>query len=141
MNICLKTYAKQTGRQQVITSIQQRLPDRISPPCELICDFQVDAQTDYYLVTLDVRSELVITCQRCLGQFQHVYNNHTELAVCSDEAMAERLMGRFESIVAPNCEIDLTDVLTDELYLFSPEKHLDYADCDQAISRLINEKA
>ncbi len=141
MNICLKTYAKQAGQQHVVVNVQKRLPERISSPCELTCDFHVEALTDYFLVTLEVRSELVITCQRCLGQFQHAYSNQTKLAVCSDDIMAERLMERFECIVAPDHEIDLTDVLADELYLFSPEKHPDYADCDREISQLISKKA
>ena len=38
-------------------------------------------------------------------------------------------------------EIDLIELLTDELYLFSPEKHEDLADCDSEIRQWISDKS
>ncbi len=54
MKICLKTYAKQHGLQHIAMTLQERLPERVSGPCELTCDFQVVNHGDYYLLTLYV---------------------------------------------------------------------------------------
>ena len=139
MNICLKTYAKQADSKHIVVHLQERLPARVHAPCDVVCDFNVETCRDYYLLTLAVHSELMITCQRCLGHFQYEYQHQTQLAVCATDAMAEQLMERFDCIVAPHHQLDLMEVLTDELHLFLPEKHLDGADCDAEISQLISD--
>ena len=137
MNICLKTYAKQKGSQHVVITLRSRLPERIHSPCELTCDFQVADCGNYYALTLAVASELTVSCQRCLGEFHQSYSHQTELAVCATDAIAETLMTQFECIVASDYQVDLTDILTDELYLSAPDKHANFAECDSEISRLI----
>ena len=139
MKICLKTHAKQAGSQTVVVHVQERKPDRVSSACDLTCTFKVEACSDYYLITLDVHGTLDITCQRCLANFQHEHINRTTLAVCANEDVAETLMASFECIVVNNFQIDLIDILTDELYLFLPEKHLDVAGCDREMSGLIGD--
>lgn len=139
MKICLKTYAKQAGSQTVVVRIQERKPERISSPCELTCIFQVEACTDYYLLTLSVSGTLEIACQRCLGDFKHEYKNQTRLAICGSDVVANDLMASFECIVVNNYQIDLIDIVTDELYLFLPEKHPDIGGCDIEMSGLIGD--
>ncbi len=140
MKICLKTYAKQSTQQCVVVHMQNRLPDHIHAPCELTCKFHVEACSNYFLMVYDVQGLLAITCQRCLGEFNHPYSNQTQLAVCADDATAERLMEHFECVVSPDYPLDLNEVLADELHLFSPEKHLDFGDCDPEINRIITDK-
>ena len=137
MKICLKTYAKQSGLQHVVIKLQERLPEPIHSPCELSCDFHVVGYGDYYLLTLEVAGELTVSCQRCLQAFQHEYRNKSQLAVCVNDTVAEALMEHFECIVADDDQVDLADLLADELYLFSPEVHDDFASCDTEISQLI----
>ena len=137
MKICLKTQAKQSGLQRVVIKLDDRLPERIQSPSELTCNFKVESYDNYHLLTLDVVGELKISCQRCLQAFQHDYCNQTKLAVCVNDTIAEALMEHFECIVADDDQIDLADILADELHLFSPEVHDDFASCDTEISQLI----
>lgn len=140
MKICLKTCAKQNERQRAVIKLDERLPEHVLAPSELTCDFHVAHYDDYYLLTLDVSGVLAITCQRCLQVFQHDYSNQTVLAVCATDAIAEPLMEHYECMVVDDEEVDLVDVLTDELYLFSPAKHAFVVDCDDEISQWIGEQ-
>ena len=137
MKICLKTYAKQSGFQHAVLNLHERLPERIASPCALSCDFYVENCTNYFLITFKVSGTLDVICQRCLLAFPHEYHRETQLAICTTDALAETLMEHYECIVAQDNEINLTDILTDELYLYSPEKHEDPIDCDSEINQLI----
>ena len=139
--ICLKTQAKQGTSDSIQVQLQDRLPLRIQAPVALTGQFQVKNYNDYYLLTHQVAGVLTINCQRCLTAFQYDYSNTTELAVCRSEIIAEGLMEHFECIVATEDEVDLAEILTDELYLFSPEKHEDLADCDVEIRRWLSDKS
>lgn len=133
MKICLRTHAKQDRRAPVRVSIHDRLPVFVKSPCELACDFQVEAHRDYYLLTLDVQGMLELTCQRCLGDFQYDYHNQSKLAVCRSEEVAEKLMASYECIVSEEGEVDLVEIITDELHLYCPEKHSELMACDVLI--------
>jgi uncharacterized protein len=137
INICLKTQAKQVTSQRVVVHIQERLPERMGSPCELTCDYQVSDCRDYYLLTWTVMGLLEITCQRCLTVFQENYSQKSQLAVCATDTMAETLMGREDCMVAPDHQVNFMDILTDDLHLFSPEKHRVLTDCDSKISTFI----
>lgn len=137
MKICLKTQAKQ---EQVVCetfTLTERLPARVQGPCELTCELQVEARSDYYLCTLNVNGIITVICQRCLGTFTYSYNNQSKLAVCHNDEIAETLMADYECIVVKHNEIDLIDIVTDELHLFLPEKHENLSDCDHEINALI----
>ena len=135
--ICLKTYAKQGGSHHVALELHERLPQRISGPCALACDFEIEDHTDYYVLKLSVSGLLTMICQRCIHEFKHAYSHETQLAVCKNDELAETLMESFECTVNQTGEIDLVEVLTDDLHLFSPEKHLDVIECDADISQWI----
>ncbi len=141
MKICLKTYAKQGTMTTVKVMLQTRLPIHLEAPVELTCHFQVEHYNDYYLLTHEVVGVLRIVCQRCLEAFQYDYSNTTTLAVCRTEAIAEGLMAHFECMVALEDEVDLSEILTDELVLFSPEKHDDLADCNLEMKQWIRDKS
>ena len=136
MNICLKTYAKQASPYTCVSNLQERLPARVEGPCDITCTFHVAAASDHYLLNFEASGDVHIICQRCLGTFLHAYHNKTTLAICPNDEIAEQLMDSYECIVGRG-EIDLDDVLADDLHLFLPEKHLDYAQCDAEISQLI----
>ena len=137
MKICLKTYAKESGQQRAVIKLQERLPERISNPCELTCDFRVASYDNYYLLTLDIAGAIDVTCQRCLQLFPDDYHNQSKLAVCINDAVAESLMEHFECIVADDHQVDLADIVADDLHLFSPEKHYNSTDCSAEMSQWI----
>ena len=141
MKICLKTYAQQGTVEPIKIVLQERLPPRIQAPVELIGSFQVENYNDYYLLSIDAAGILAIECQRCLKTFNDDYSNQTKLAVCRSDAVAEGLMAHFECIVLREDELNLSEILTDELYLFSPEKHWDFADCDSEVRQWICDKS
>lgn len=141
MQISLKTYAKQAILEQVNIHLQGRLPEHIQAPAKLTCDVQVEYYNDYYLVTLKVAGVLTIACQRCLNTFEHDYANQTTLAVSMSEDIADSLMTNFECLVAVDDEIDLAEILTDELYLYSPNKHENIMNCDVEIRQWIRDKS
>lgn len=137
MRINLKKAAAQSEQQALTIEIKDRLPEHLNSPCIINSSFAVEAFQNYYLINLKSESNLTVTCQRCLSEFSYPYTNQTELAVCSSEEIAEQMMDRYDCIVATN-EVDLEELLTDELYLYTPEFHLDHNYCDQEMNSFIN---
>jgi uncharacterized protein len=140
MKICLKNTAQQNGLQQAVIQLQERLPEHIHAPSELTCTFHAINYKNYYLLTLDVVGVLMVTCQRCLKTFQYDYCTQIKIAACASDTIAERLMEDYECIVMEENEVDLSEILTDELHLFSREKHENSADCDIEIRQWIGDK-
>ena len=133
MEICLKTYAKRERSEHVVIRIEDRLPVFVHSPGELTCDFHVEGQRNYYLILLEVQGTLELTCQRCLGDFQHSYHNKSEIAVCRSDDVAEQLMASYDCMVSEADDVDLVEIITDELHLYCPEKHSDTMMCDVLI--------
>ncbi|MDP3561490.1 MAG: YceD family protein [Legionellaceae bacterium] len=129
MKICLKKYVKQQKTDYLSIKLEERLPGFVQSPCELTYQFQVEQYPNYYLIKLDVKGVLSLVCQRCLGDYQYAYHNQTLLAVCRSETVAEQLMSSYDCIVSETGEIDLSEIITDELHLFCPEKHEDLTQC------------
>ena len=126
----LKTLAKQADPTHIALTLTDRLPNFVQSPCQLSCDIQVTNKQDYYQLSSVVYGAISVTCQRCLGCFEEAYANRSELAICPDDEVAERLMSSLECVVNPGDDIDLVAIITDELHLFCPEKHRDRNDCD-----------
>jgi uncharacterized protein len=139
MKICLKTQAKQTQLQQIPIVLTERLPSHVKSPCELKCQFHVEKHEEHYLLTLNVTGQVMITCQRCLSVFEYNYDNQTQVAICPNELVAEKLMSNYECIVTHSHEIELNDILTDELHLYLPEKHLNLSDCDPEMEQFMSD--
>lgn len=133
MIICLKTCSTHNLPQRATIKLSERLPIHIVSDCTLNCDYFVRNCAEYYVLTLDVSGIIPIRCLRCLEVFKYDYQNHTELALCRDEAMAEELMEEYECVVCDPKEVDLVCILTDELHLYIPEKHPDLIDCNHKI--------
>ncbi|WP_419421050.1 YceD family protein [Legionella sp. D16C41] len=138
MLIDLKTQAKQGKQQTIHVDIKERLPERVSPPCSLDCNYLVKEVDNYFVLFLEVKGELVIECQRCLKNFLYNYDNKTTVAICNSEACAERLMSIYECIVAKDFSINLVELITDELHLYSPESHPNISECDKEVSKFIH---
>jgi uncharacterized protein len=123
MLICLKTCSTNASSQHAVITLTDRLPSQIVADCTLNCDYRVQRFADFHLLTLDVKSALSLLCSRCLEVFTYPYENHTELAVCRDEATATQVMNQYECIVGNQNTLDLVEILTDELHLYAPYMH------------------
>ncbi len=137
MNICIKTHALQGQKQTHSLLLQDRLPSHIIGPCDMTCDFYVTKMDEDYLLTLELHGEMTIICQRCLNEFQHAYDHHTQLAICFSEANALSHMKHYECIVTDSFEVSLTNIVIDDLFLYSPEKHENSMDCTSEMCRFI----
>ena len=140
MLINLRTYRSENEQQKATIEIEQRLPSHVSDKAVIECNYSINRIDDYFLLSLKLNSNLKLICQRCLGTFKYSYSKETELAISSNEKTLERLMDTYDCIAAPNLTFELKDILTDELYLYVPEFHADYKDCDEVINSYINEK-
>lgn len=137
MIINLKTSAASDEQQALTIEIKDRLPAHLNSPCIINCNFVAKVYENYYILNLNSKANLAITCQRCLGKFDYPYSNQTELAICKTDEIAEQLMNRYDCMVAAN-EVDLQEILTDELNLYTPEFHPDQKACDHEIDRFIS---
>lgn len=133
MMICLKTASNQLAPTRVHLQLTERLPAHILPNCTLDCEYFVQRFPDYYLLKLRVTGTLMIQCQRCMSDWHYPYDNVTEIAVCQNDATAEIMMDQYECITATRNEIDLASIITDELYLYAPEKHVTLEACQSAM--------
>lgn len=137
MTINLKTIAANGQTQQVQVTITERLPANIEGPCVVDCKYQVRREDNYYLLTLETSTQLIIICQRCLNQFPSLYANNSTLAICETDEQAAKLMNQYECLTSSSGQVDLIEILTDELYLYSPVNHPDLKDCDTDVSGFI----
>lgn len=137
MLINLRASTTKEQPQRIEVELVERFPDNIIAPCKVICDYELQPYSDYYLLAMQVSGTIQIQCQRCLGTFEYPYDNSTTLAVCSSEEVAETLMSDYESIVALNNQIDFKELITDELILNCPKKHPDINDCDSEVDRFL----
>lgn len=140
MIINLKKFAVSDDLQRCELVLDERLPPFIKSPSTLSCKFHVKMLQNYYVMPLELSADLKCICQRCLGEYDHHYQNKTELAICFDDETAEKLMELYECIVSVSGQVDLKELLTDELYLYGPEFHPEISDCDNEIKRFITEE-
>lgn len=137
MFINLKTCALNRSSGPVTLTLNDRLPTHIEAPCTLNCDFQLEAVDDYHLLHLAVTGDITIICQRCLQPFASSYSNQSSMALCRDDAQAERLLPQYESVVIENNQVNLIDLLSDEMFLYSPQMHENTEGCDDSINQYI----
>jgi uncharacterized protein len=121
-------------------SLSERVPEFIATPCQLHVDYHVEAKDDFYLIYLTASGELIITCQRCMNDFNTAYNNSTVIAVARSEQRAEQLLEHYECIVSSNWQVNLDDIVIDELYLYAPQFHKETTDCDHQINHILTSK-
>jgi uncharacterized protein len=122
-------------------SITERLPRFISVPCDVAVAYAVEKKEDFFLMNLEVLGAITVTCQRCLEEFSLSYHNLTTIAVVQNDERAEQLLEHYESIVSPNWEVFLDDVVVDELHLYAPQTHTEHNDCAEEIKQFLIEKS
>ena len=135
----LQELAKQ-GQQIETVTINERLPGFLHTPCELKVTYQVEAEDNFYLMHLRTIGELNILCQRCMQEFNFLYDNQTLIAVCRSDERAEQLLELYECIVSTNWQVDLLELIIDELHLYAPQVHPEIDDCDSEINKILTGK-
>lgn len=129
------------GQQFKVVTLNERLPPFLIAPCHLNVTYQVTVEEDFFLMHLHVQGNLIIECQRCLHDFNFLYNNKTVVAVCGNDDRAEQVLGCYECIVSANLQVSLEDMLIDELHLYSPQSHTAINDCNNEINQILGEKS
>lgn len=83
------------------------------------------------VVVGDVRGEIGLVCQRCLGPLTRPVESHCELVVVGSASAADNLGGNTETLVAEDGVIDLLVLAEDELILGLPvvARHENADDC------------
>lgn len=109
--------------EKIIATLDERLPTHLKTPVLLQCQFSKTKLQNIPILILQISGPLTILCQRCTKFFDHHYESETKLALCSTDDMAARLMETMEVVVADVNNINIIDIITDEIYLYAPEKH------------------
>lgn len=128
------------GQQTDRVTIDTRLPQFISGPCQLTVTYEVTAEDDYFLLRMNVSGPIQCICQRCMQEYSYDYDNTTLLALCLTEERAEQLLDQYESIVVPQNQVKLSELVTDELHLYAPEFHPDEEDCKGEVMQILSVK-
>jgi len=130
MRLNLKDLQKNTEKSHAVLEITDRLPPQFAKPCTVEVDYQVRKIQDYYLIDLHTTADVTIHCMRCAEEVKLPYENETTIAVCNSDTRAETLLKDYECIVTRDHIVDLTDIITDELHLYSPQFHPDKSNCN-----------
>ncbi len=128
MNLNLKKCLKDKIYEQVLT-LTERLPEHYTQPCVINVSYSVEPADDHLLLHLKTGGLVHFSCLRCMSDVARQYENELTIAVTNQEEQAEKLMEDYECIVAADFSINLLDVITDELHLYGPEKHLEGENC------------
>ena len=104
-------------------TINERLPSHLEAPILLECKYAKITEHNIPILVLSLSGKIGIHCQRCAQPFNYDYENELRIALCSTDEIASRLMDTMEVVVTDLDSINLVDIITDELYLYVPEKH------------------
>ncbi|MBZ4193353.1 MAG: YceD family protein [Candidatus Contendobacter sp.] len=84
-------------------------------------------------ITGCLRTEVELTCQRCLGSLRWPLEVAVRLGLVRTEAEAARLPDDYEPLLAsPDCAMSVADLVEDELLLALPQipRHADQRECE-----------
>jgi uncharacterized metal-binding protein YceD (DUF177 family) len=107
-----------------------RYPFQIQSPPELKVTYHIKPHKHYRLLSFTIESELHILCQRCSHPFIYPFKHEGKIAICRTESDIEVIekLEPYEAIL--EAELDINDVMTDELFLHSPEMHASMLECN-----------
>lgn len=123
MKISLPEFAKVQEIQHKSFMLTDRLPQYINGNIVVDCTFHVKKHDNGYILSLKTQAKPEIICQRCLNLFKYDYFYSNDLLICDNEDIANSKMQQYECVVVKTYNIVLQDILTDDLYLFLPDKH------------------
>ncbi|MCX7116278.1 MAG: hypothetical protein NTW08_10305 [Gammaproteobacteria bacterium] len=118
--------------QPYTVTLTDRLPSHVLSPCVLTCVWQTEQSVGPMLLTLTLSGSLTLQCQRCLDEFCFPYHHTLHLAICKRERDLKESADLYEYVLL--AEIDsLPDLITDELYFSTPDRHLDEGACSSVL--------
>jgi uncharacterized protein len=129
MIIDMKKAGLLTLMQTATLTIETRAPAWINTPCVLACAYQIQQKQGVTELCLTTTGVLNIACQRCLETVDHAYSHTQTLAVCRNDEESARLMSIYDCVQTIEDELSLLDIVTDDLYLFSPSIPHESSDC------------
>ncbi len=112
-----------------ITLPDERKPSQIISMSSVQCIYELEKHPDYYNLTLSTECQVTIGCQRCMEPFDLLYRNQTQIGLCEEESVAERIMDIVEPVVITNDVIPFESIVADELHLYLPLFHQDLTQC------------
>lgn len=118
----LLSFLKKT-KQPLELTLMERLPAHLIPPCVVTCHWTLNEQPDYALWTFTLDAKLALHCQRCAEPFITPFFHQNSLMICQDLDTLNRHNNRYECVLWEELPNNLTDLVIDELYLFSPDRH------------------
>lgn len=86
---------------------------------EVELDFGIDVERRAFM-RLQLRAEVALVCQRCLGPVRHLIEVERLLGVVTSEAQAEKLPDIYEPLYVTEEPLFLREVIEDELILSLP---------------------
>lgn len=86
---------------------------------EVELDFGIDVERRAFM-RLQLRAEVMLVCQRCLGSVRHPIAVERLLGVVTSEAQAEKLPDIYEPLYVTEEPLFLREVIEDELILSLP---------------------
>lgn len=86
---------------------------------ETVLNFGIDDQGIAWLKG-SLRTELVLQCQRCLGEMRYPVETEFGLALLRHESEEEKLAGVYEPVIVTTVPIRLAEIVEDEVLLLLP---------------------
>lgn len=117
-----------------ITLANERIPSHVLTISTVKCKYELVRHSDYYHLTLETLCQLSLCCQRCMEAFDYLYHNTTDIGLCDNDEVAERIMETLEPVVLNSDEIPFATLILDELYLYLPLFHEDEQQCHPILS-------
>jgi len=75
-----------------------------------------------YIINLEVKGELSLTCQRCLGEYKFDIDKQLDLIALNSIDNISNKEGEFEPVILDDSgKLDLYDIISDELILSIPQ--------------------
>ncbi|MCK4840347.1 MAG: DUF177 domain-containing protein [Methylococcales bacterium] len=84
-------------------------------------DFSFDKEGRLAIVSGEIKANLNLQCQSCLGQFVLSINRQFKLGLVSSMEQADRLASDCEPLILNNKKISLNELVEDELLLALPD--------------------
>lgn len=120
----LFSFLKKASQPYQLT-ITDRLPLHLIAPASLSCQWELTPLSGAERLTLTLSGSLEIECQRCLSAFTLPYQHEVQIALCKNSDAMMHYETQYECLLLNELPDSLAELVTDELHLSVPEKHLE----------------
>lgn len=103
--------------------LKDRLPTHIVSPCAIHCEWKLDSYSNHLILSLKLTADLNLLCQRCGQAFSYPFYHENQIAFCHNQNTLEKLLPEMDCLLIEELPGEITELITDELHLYVPEKH------------------